>query len=442
MYSLLRDDYARRFGCRPNKQLLEEAIARLRLGAEASAPQQVFVRVGAYCSGPGFDLARGDAILVDRGFRGGKQNFIVVDAAGVRLQDTAPVVFRRPKGTMPLPIPELDQPASVRDWLNFLVPAGIEEESKIMIAAYCLGSLMPLIPQPHLLLVGPQGSGKSRLARSLVQVLDPASVELRRPARDEREFFIALHNRHIVAFDNVSQMPRWLADGLCSASSGTGFAVRQLYSDANEVQFTGKHGCIITSICPPCLQPDFLDRVLLVELKGGGDRLSDLELDQDVQALAPFLRGALLRALQHGLQRWHTVYVPPGSQIRLFDLQRLLLAASSSPFLGWTPDEINAALRENQRRIQQLQVDWSPILYLLVEISGEGFCGRMSDLLKELEARAPKIQARRGDLPRSTEELARTMRYLEGPLRAAGVIVERRRGGGKSNPRLIVLRMA
>jgi energy-coupling factor transporter ATP-binding protein EcfA2 len=330
----------------------------------------------------------------------------------------------------------------VRDWLDFVLPSSIEATSKILLGAFVLCRLLPVIPQAHLLLVGPQGSGKSRLARALAQVLDPSSTPLRRPPRDERELYIGLHNRHVAVFDNVRQLPSWLADALCAASSGAGFAVRRLYSDAEEVLFHGMHGAVLTSIGVPCCAPDFLDRALLVELRACSERRSDLELDQFVTETAPYLLGALLRALHDGLKTWDQVCVPHESQMRLFDLQRLLFGASSSPFFGWSRQEVDTALQENRRRIQQIQLDMSPTLGLLIEIAQEGFRGTASELLARLAARAPQIQARRGDLPRSPEELGRELAYLEGDLRAAGVIVERRRGGGKNNPRLVELRMA
>ena len=40
-----------------------------------------------------------------------------------------------------------------------------------------------------------------------------------------------------LAFDNLSSVPHWLSDALCRLATGGSFAVRQLYTDDEEVLF-------------------------------------------------------------------------------------------------------------------------------------------------------------------------------------------------------------
>ena len=47
----------------------------------------------------------------------------------------------------------------------------------------------------------------------------------------------AASNGHVLAFDNVSGLPAWISDTLCRLAAGGGFAVRQLYTDQDEVLF-------------------------------------------------------------------------------------------------------------------------------------------------------------------------------------------------------------
>jgi hypothetical protein len=44
----------------------------------------------------------------------------------------------------------------------------------------------------------------------------------------ERDLFIAASNGHLLAFDNLSDLPPWMSDSLCRLASGGSFAVRQL----------------------------------------------------------------------------------------------------------------------------------------------------------------------------------------------------------------------
>jgi hypothetical protein len=67
-------------------------------------------------------------------------------------------------------------------------------------------------------------------------------------ARDERELMIAANNSHVLAFDNVSGLPGWLSDALCRIASGGSLAVRQLYTDDDEVLFQAVRPTLINSI--------------------------------------------------------------------------------------------------------------------------------------------------------------------------------------------------
>jgi hypothetical protein len=58
-----------------------------------------------------------------------------------------------------------------------------------------------------------------------------------RSPREERELMIAANNGHRPAFDNLSGLSPWLSDALCRLASGGSFAVRQLYTDDEEVLF-------------------------------------------------------------------------------------------------------------------------------------------------------------------------------------------------------------
>lgn len=103
---------------------------------------------------------------------------------------------------------------------------------------------------------------------------------------------------------------------------------------------------------------------------------------------------------------------------------------------------MEAALLDNRKRLAELQREASPVLGLFVDVAARRFEGTQTQLLERLGALAPKLQSRRGEIPRSPEELGRALKALEPELRAAGVVIERKRGGGKHNPRIIVLRMS
>jgi hypothetical protein len=85
--------------------------------------------------------------------------------------------------------------------------------------------------------------------------------------REDRDLFIAASNGHVLAFDNVSGLPAWISDTLCRLATGGGFAVRQLYSDQDEVLFDAARPVILNGIEDIVTRPDLADRALFLTLE-------------------------------------------------------------------------------------------------------------------------------------------------------------------------------
>ena len=66
--------------------------------------------------------------------------------------------------------------------------------------------------------------------------------------REERDLFIAATNGHLLAFDNLSDIPARTSDALCRLASGGSFAIRQLYTDADEALFEAACPAILNGI--------------------------------------------------------------------------------------------------------------------------------------------------------------------------------------------------
>lgn len=137
----------------------------------------------------------------------------------------------------------------------------------MLIAAWLLSALGPPGPYPALVLVGEQGTAKSMAARLLRSLVDPNSAPLRSLPREERDLFVAANNGWTICFDNVSKMPDWLSDALCRLATGGGFAVRELYSDSNEVLFNAQRPVILNGIDDVAGRPDLLDRAMVLALQ-------------------------------------------------------------------------------------------------------------------------------------------------------------------------------
>ena len=111
---------------------------------------------------------------------------------------------------------------------------------------------------------------------------------------------IAANNSYLLAFDNVSSLPAWLSDGrLASAGS---FAVRQLYTDDDEVLFQAARPLLLNGIEEVISRPDLADRAIFLTLPLVGDarRQSERELWRQFELARPRILGALLDLVVHG----------------------------------------------------------------------------------------------------------------------------------------------
>jgi hypothetical protein len=77
---------------------------------------------------------------------------------------------------------------------------------------------------------------------------------------------IAANNGHVLAFDDLSSLSPWLSDALCRLASGGSFAVRQLYTDDEEVLFKAARPTLLNGIEDVIGQPDLADRAIFLAL--------------------------------------------------------------------------------------------------------------------------------------------------------------------------------
>src|SRR5206468_11391963 len=100
------------------------------------------------------------------------------------------------------------------------------------------------------------------------------------------------------AFDNLSQLPTWLSDALCRLASGGSFAVRQLYTDEDEVLFRASRPLLVNGIEDVISRADLADRAIFLMLAPIGEqqRRAETELWREFEVARPRILGALLDA--------------------------------------------------------------------------------------------------------------------------------------------------
>jgi hypothetical protein len=118
---------------------------------------------------------------------------------------------------------------------------------------------------PLLAVSGEQGSSKTVLSKILRALVDPNAAPVRSAPREERDLFIAAGNGHLLAFDNLSDLPPWISDALCRLASGGSFALRQLYTDNEETLFEAARPAILNGIEDIISRPDLADRSIFLK---------------------------------------------------------------------------------------------------------------------------------------------------------------------------------
>lgn len=151
---------------------------------------------------------------------------VEVTPQGWHLIECAPVKFVCSSAMRPLPIPEAG--GMIEQELRDLVNVRGETDFKLIVA-WLVACFNPRGPYPILAVSGEQGTAKSTLCRLLRKLVDPNEAPDRAPPRDEHGLIVAALNCWVVTFDNVSDIPPWLSDGLRRLATGSGLSTRHLY---------------------------------------------------------------------------------------------------------------------------------------------------------------------------------------------------------------------
>lgn len=406
-----RDWLCRRFyeRCRkaPSAQAMQDCLGVL--GAKAryeGEERETFIRVGVSNGKIYIDLA-------DSAWR-----VIEIDSTGWKVIDRSPLMFRRAPGMLSLPEPV--RGGSAKDLRPF-VNAG--DDAFRLIVAWLVHAISPRGPYPVLVIEGEQGSGKSQVARMLRSLVDPATAPLRTLPRDERDLAIAANNSWLLAFDNLSGLSKDMSDALCKVATGSGFATRQLYTDAEETIFSFIRPVLLNGIDRVCSRGDLLSRSIVVTLSYIPDakRRPEAELRTRFEAVRPRILGALLDAVSTALRRL------PDTKLdrlpRMADFAKWVAAAEAS--LPWKAGEFMRAYAGNQFEAVATAVEFDPAAVAIREFMNdrELWKGRAKELLDALESVTDERMRKLGKWPKSAESVGRRLRRIAPLLRGIGIIV-------------------
>ena len=350
-----------------------------------------------------------------------------------------PVAFRRPAGNGALPTPVR---GGTIDELRPFVNVANDADFRLLVSWSVMG-LSPRGDYPVLALLGQHGSAKSTTMQSALCLLDPPDD----PEKDEAsgapagedDLCVQCHSVRVVAFDNVSSIPQWLADAMCRIATGGSWRKRKLYSDLGQTLVRVCLPIVLTSITDVLAKrADLLDRSVVLRLPTlSGEQRQQYRLRRrQWAAVQPRVLGALLDGVVAALRNKDALEASMDTSPRMGDF--LLWAAAAAPAFGWTAKDVIEAYEQNREGATAVALD-NQVIYThfctVVRQAGGKWRGTAAKLLVLLQGAAEAACVRTTGLfgwPRSPAALGATLMRIAPSLRDAGwTVVEPGACGGR-----------
>ena len=397
----------------PGSQALTDAIQLLDARAVIDGVEtEVYLRVAPYAN----DLC------IDLGSESWKG--IRVTADGWKIDHHPPVKFRRAPGMLPLPFPTVGGDI---DMLREFVNVETDDDFRLLVS-FMLAALRPAGPFPVLVLLGEQGSAKSTTVRVIRSLIDPSSAPIRSRPREERDLAVSANSGWLMAFDNISTMPDWLSDALCRLSTGGGFSVRQLYTDADEMLFDAMRPSILNGISDPMCHDDLRDRALVLSLP----RIDDSSRRDEEAFWCKFqkarrqLFGALLDLAAGAIAEYPTTFLKASPRMADFAKWSTALETAARWPAGSFLDAYASNRAEQVRAFVEADYIASHLLQFMED--RKEWTGTPTDLYDRLADLATDTTKRQRAWPKSANVLGRRLREAAPSLNRSGIEIVFPRG--------------
>jgi Bifunctional DNA primase/polymerase, N-terminal len=407
----LEHTYEQIYGRPPGQKALSDAMGTLEGEALKQPPQDLPLRVARH----------GDELVLDLGGPDGRA--VVISPGSWKVVDRSPVLFLRTPLVGELPTPVRGGKLA-RDLFPFL---NVDRADWKLIGTVVLSYLWPDMTHPIAYPHGGEGTGKTTLTRRMRDLIDKSPVDVKRSPGREEDWEITIAGQWVVALNNLSSMPEWLSDAMCTTVERTGSTRRKLYTDNDLSVLSVRRVIIVNSIDATLAnRGDFLDRAILFELEPITRFEDEEELDRAWGAAHPKALGALLDLAAKVLDKLPEVRAAgTGSSFRLVGFANLAAAVDR---VAPGPSAF-ARYREKVAEGVSGALENDPLAKAVWElVRKKPFEGSASELWEKAVPVAARRPGANSLWPKDAHALGIRLRRIAGVLRKSGVVVVRRPG--------------
>ncbi len=344
-------------------------------------------------------------LVLDLGRRDGRT--VVISPGSWEVTDASPVMFLRTDLTGELPEPQ--RGGRLVDTLLPLL--NLHQADRALAVA---------VAHPVMYLQGEEGTAKSTAARLLRSLVDPSPVEVRRQPGKDEDWEVTIAGQWGVVLDNLSTLPDWLSDAICTAVTGTGDIKRRMYSN-QELSVIWLRRCfILTSIDTLVSRGDLVDRSVIFELYPISERRMEQDIWRTWEQAQPRALGALLDVAA-GVLAVLREQTPP-SRFRMADFASIVAAmdrVTGSHALDCYGDKIAEGIRSS--------VESDLFAAHILRLAESGWEGTSHDLFDTYRVRLGRIGSA-DQWPKNPVAMGMRLRRIAGILRKSGVVVGYKKG--------------
>lgn len=359
-----------------------------------------------------------------------KWQTIHITKNAVKIIDDPPTLFTRYSHQAPQIYPEKE--GSLDDLFNWINIKNREDQ--LLLKIYLITSLIPDIPHPILIFLGPQGCGKSLAMEMIRTLIDPSTVPKLSFNYKHDETALQMYHHYAPYYDNISNIPQWLSDILCRASTGDGFTKRRLYTDEDTVIFQFQRCVGLNGITAYPQKGDLMSRSLVEELKNISkeERKTETEIMKEFKKALPKLFGSILYTLQKTLETY---------PVKLEALPRMadfaIWGETAARILGYEENEFIKAYMEKIGQqymtvLKDLPHGRAALLLMTKQNIWQGTAAKLFKQLKEIAATNNiNIEGKNNPFPHSAAWTTRRLKEITPMLEEVGIKVNIDSGGEK-----------